>query len=232
MNKNQEQLTNMLKANKISQEDYDILLGAIDKKSFFSKTNFSLLVNPFQKIAGVKALMLGLVFLLVTSFLNAIGNGSLVISSAGFIQPQTTNPGFFTLTGQYLALWLMLSVCFALTSKLFRKKIRLIDFLGTFAFSYYPSLVLMIITAITQTINPHLLTSIKELAAQTPPHFSFGIIMYLLMVMIPQVWQVATHFYAFKESSGLTGKKLGWGFAITYILVLMVGSQVIVRFIS
>jgi hypothetical protein len=30
--KNQEQLTKMLNANKISQEDYDILLGAMDKK--------------------------------------------------------------------------------------------------------------------------------------------------------------------------------------------------------
>jgi len=232
MNKNQEQLTHMLKENKISQDDYDILLGAMDKKSFFSKTNFSFLMNPFQKIAGVKALMLGLPILLVASFLNAIGNGSLVISRAGFVQHQTTNPGLFTLIGQYFAIWLMLSVCFALTAKLFRKKIRLIDFLGTFAFSYYPSLVTMTITAIAQSVNPHILTSIKEMAAQTPPHFSFGITIYLLILIIPQVWQVATHFYAFKESSGLTGKKLGWGFAITYILVLMVGSQVIVRFIS
>jgi len=60
----------------------------------------------------------------------------------------------------------MLSVCFALTAKLFRKKIRLIDFLGTFAFSYYPSLISMIITAIAQSVNPHLSTSIKEMAAQ------------------------------------------------------------------
>jgi hypothetical protein len=232
MNKNQEQLTSMLKTNKISQEDYDILLGAMDKQSFFSQANFSLLLNPFQKIAGVKALLFGLAILFATSFFNAIGNGSLVVSSAGFIQHKTAVPGFFALTGQYLGLWLMLSVCFALTAKLFRKKIRFIDFLGTFAFSYYPSLISMIITAIAQSINPHLSTSIKEMAAQTPPHFSFGIIMYLLILIIPQAWQVATHFYAFKESSGLTSKKLGWGFAITYILVLMVGSQLIVRLIS
>lgn len=230
--KNQEQLTKMLNENKISQEDYDILLGAMDKKSFFSKRNFSLLLNPFQKIAGAQALALGLVILLVVSFLGAIGTGSLSISSDGIVQHQTTGLSLYQLVCQYFAFWFIFSVCFALTAKLFRKKIRLIDFFGTFAFAYYPSIFSGAITAITQYINPGFLTSIKEIARQTLPLFSPGIIAYLILITIFQVWQIATQFYAFKESSGLTGKKLGWGFAITYLLVSILGGQFIAHMIA
>ncbi|MDF1827932.1 MAG: hypothetical protein P1U39_06590 [Legionellaceae bacterium] len=230
--KNQEQLTKMLNENKISQEDYDILLGAMDKKSFFSKKTFSLLVNPFQKIAGAQALMLGLMIMLVVSFLSAIGTGSLSISSAGIVHNKTTGLSLSQLTCQYFALWLMFSLGFALTAKLFRKKIRLIDFFGTFAFAYYPSIFLTAITAITQVMNPSFLTSIKEMATETLPLFSPGILAYLTLIMFFQVWQIATQLYAFKESSGLTGKKLGWGFATTYLLISMLGSQLIARLIA
>lgn len=230
MNKNKEQLSNMLKENKISQKDHDILLGAMDKKSFFSKNNLFLLVNPFQKIAGVKALLFGLIILLITSCLNAIGNGSLIVSGASFVQKQNGLPGLFLLTCQLLTLWLILSVCFALTAKLFRKKIRFVDFLGTFAFAYYPTFLSAAVTATLQSINPNFYASIITMA--TTPHFSFGMTAYIIFAFVFGIWQVATHFYAFKESSGLTSKKLGWGFAITYILVLMVGGQLIVRLIS
>lgn len=232
--KNQEQLAKMLKENKISQEDHDLLLGAMDKdkQSYFSKQNLSLLVNPFQKIAGVKALALGLIILLVVSFLSAIGTGSLSISSAGFVQHHTTNPSLFSLIRQYFAFWFIFSVCFALTATLFRKKIRLVDFFGTFAFAYYPSILSAAITAITQSINPNFLASFKEIATQTPPLFSPSTIAYIIIVMFFQVWQIATLFYAFKESSGLTSKKLGWGFAITYLLTSLIGGQVITRFIA
>ncbi|MDF1683687.1 MAG: hypothetical protein P1U36_03420 [Legionellaceae bacterium] len=232
--KNQEQLTKMLKENKISQEDHDLLLGAMDKdkQSCFSKQNLSLLVNPFQKIAGVQALMFGLIIMLVVSFLSAIGAGSLSISSAGIVHNKTTGLSLTQLTYQYFALWLIFSLGFALTAKLFRKKIRLIDFLGTFAFAYYPSIFLGAITAITQIINPSFLTSIKEMATKTLPLFSPGILAYLVLVMFFQVWQIATQLYAFKESSGLTGKKLGWGFAITYLLISILGTQLIARLIA
>jgi hypothetical protein len=232
MHKNQEQLTNMLKANKISQEDYDILLGAMDKKSFFSSNNLSLLVNPFQKIAGIKALLFGLLIMLTVSVLSAIGNGSLSISRAGFVQHQTMFPGFFLLTCQFLAFWFIFSLGFALTAKLFRKKIRLIDFFGTIGFAYYPSIFSAAITAITQSVNPSFLASLKDMATQTPPLFSPSIIAYIILVMIFQVWQIATLFYAFKESSGLTSKKLGWGFAVTYLLVSLIGGQLITRLIA
>jgi hypothetical protein len=225
MNKNQEQLAKMLKENKISQEDYDILLGAMDKKSFFSKTNFLLLVNPFQKIAGVKALIFGLPILLVTTFLNTIANGSLVLSRTGFIQHQTTFPGFFALTCQYLVMWFILSICFALTATLFRKKIRFIDFLGTLAFAHYPSLLSAVIMATLQSINANFYSSMIK--ATTAPHFSLGTTTFLMFALIVSAWQMTTYFYAFKESSGLTSKKLGWGFAAPFIVAGIIATQII-----
>jgi len=60
MNTEQARLERMLKENKISRQDYNTLLVALEKKSFFSRMESSLLLNRFQKIAGGKALVIGM----------------------------------------------------------------------------------------------------------------------------------------------------------------------------
>ena len=60
MKNDKERLMGMLNENKISQDDYNTLLVALEKKSFFLKLQSSLWLNPFQKIAGFKALIMGM----------------------------------------------------------------------------------------------------------------------------------------------------------------------------
>ena len=69
MNTEKTRLENMLRDNKISREDYDILASALKRKSFFTKMQSSLLLNPFQKIAGLNALVLGMIILFMTSYI-------------------------------------------------------------------------------------------------------------------------------------------------------------------
>jgi len=74
MNKDKQRLATMLEEKKISKEDHDMLQTALKRKSFFAKMQSSIWLNPFQKIAGFKALILGMLVLISpASSMNLVG---------------------------------------------------------------------------------------------------------------------------------------------------------------
>ena len=181
----------------------------------------TLLVNPFQKIAGVKALIIGGAILLLMSFLGVMGN--VYFNSALSIHIQTSSPDFFLLAYQNIVACLVLSICFALAAKLYRKKTRFIDFIGTVTFARYPYLFVTALMAIIQNINPGFLAFNEQKNA--PLETSLGITIFGISLLILAAWQVATYFYAFKESSGLIGKKLWSGFILSLIVAEVITQQ-------
>ena len=68
MNTEKTRLERMLRENKISQDEHKILLKSLKRKSFFTKLQSSFWLNPFQKIAGFRALIIGMLVLVVTSY--------------------------------------------------------------------------------------------------------------------------------------------------------------------
>src|SRR3990167_4812466 len=98
MNTEKIRLERMLKENKITQQDYNTLLVALEKKSFFSKMGSSLLLNPFQKIAGFKALVIGMMILVAMSCIGIIAKvyflGPLSVINASALPKQTIDIGF------------------------------------------------------------------------------------------------------------------------------------------
>src|SRR5262245_2799818 len=72
MKNEQALLENMLAASKISDEDYKLLSAALDKK--VADSFVSLLINPFQKIAGFYALVIGMIIIVSMSYLGVIAN--------------------------------------------------------------------------------------------------------------------------------------------------------------
>ena len=220
MNKEQERLLTMRKENKISECDYQMLSNALNKKSIFADIENSMLINPFQKIAGFKALILGLTLMLIMSILGVYGNiyydgvfGYFVAESL----KTTITPGFTLLLYQNIVACLSITVIFLAVAIFFRQKnIRIIDFFGTVALSRYPILISLLFTMLEKYLKPE--NFIQDVSKGIELHISIIGIIGHFVFFICLIWQIMTYFSALKEASGLQGKKLWTGFIIAIIL--------------
>ena len=180
----------------------------------------SLLLNPFQKIAGGKALVIGMMILVAMSYIGVMAKvyflGPLTAINHSILAKQTMDIGFLLLAYQNIVCWLVLSALFVIAAKILQKKqLRIIDFLGTVSLARFPLLLVTIITSITRMVNPAIVDI--DMSKGIPLHSSIGAYIFGVVAMILLVWQIITYFYAMKESSGLVGKKLWLGYIIPII---------------
>lgn len=218
MNIEQQKLSAMLSENKISNEDYQLLLTAMERQNA-RQSIFPLFINPFQKIAGYKALGLGLIMIAVMSYIGVAADVYFTsildcLNAANMKHMQVLRPYFTLLLSQNMINWLVLSATFILAAVIFRqKRIRVVDFLGTVALARFPYLILTALIAIVWIINPSLLNF--DLTKTTTTYdFSLSAAFIDFMWQFCYAWQITTYFFALKESSGLTGNKLWIGFFI------------------
>lgn len=223
MNNDKERLMTMLKEKKITQEEYNTLLTALKKKSFFLKIESSLLLNPFQKIAGFKALIFGIIILLTSSYMGVLAKlyflGPLTIINATAVVKQSREIGFLLLAYQNIICLLLLTTLFFIAAKILQnKKIRLIDFLGTLSLARFPLLFFTVIVSFARRMNPTILDFDMSQGIPLHAHSSIGFVILAVTGMALIVWEIILYFYAMKESSGLVGKKLWLGFIISLIV--------------
>lgn len=235
MNKDKEHLMSMLRENKISQDDYNLLLGALNKKSFFDKVSSLFLINPFQKIAGFNALILGMVVMIFMSYFGVIAKvyfpGVLSVLNASAVVNQKIENNFFLLAYQNLVAWLVLAGMFMMAAKIFQqKRVRIVDFLGTVALARFPLLILTLFMSIIRVVNPGFLAI--DLSKGIPLHPSIAMSVFSAIAICLFIWQVATYFYALKESSGLIGKKLWLSFIVSLILGECIASPLTTIFMN
>lgn len=225
MSNEQERLIKLHNENKISTDDYKMLLSALNKKPSRAQLFFSFLINPFQKIAGVKALILGLIIMASMSYLGVIAKAYFP-EVLGFLNSTVVkNPkfqlNFFLLAYQNIVCWLTMSALYIIAAKILQpKKTRIIDFLGTVALSRYPYLVFTILTSILVTLDPNFAN--VDLSHGYPMHNSMLKNIFAMLFVVCAAWHIATYFYAFKESSGLHGHKL-W---LSVIVALILGDTI------
>ena len=225
MSKEKERLMNLLNENKISEEEYKLLSGAIGKKSSAANLLFSLLINPFQKVAGFYALILGLIVIFCMSYFGLLAKmyfpGILDVLNASVVKNLKIQMSFFLLLYQNLVSWLILAALFFIAAKIFKqKKLRLIDFLGTTALARFPYLILTLFLWIMRVVNPSFMEI--DLTKGIQLHPSIATSMFAVVVIVCVLWQVTTYFYALKVSSGLAGKKL-W---ISFICAIILGEAI------
>ena len=220
-------LSLMLRENKISEDDYILLVNAIEtqetKGSFFS-----LLINPFQKIAGLYALIIGIIAIICLSYLGVYADvyysGILdCLNAANLKHTNASHPNFLLLLSQNIINLIVLSTIFTTATVIFKqKRIRIIDFLGTVALARFPYLVLTAFIAIVWIVQPSLLDfDPSKTMFQYKPNFSSILIDF--MWQFCYAWQITTYFFAFKESSGLNGTRLWFGF----IMSLLIADQIV-----
>jgi hypothetical protein len=132
------------------------------------------------------------------------------------------NPGFLLLMYQNIIDCISLGTLFYVSAFLCGKRnIRVIDFYGTVALSRFPFLVLMSFVALMFSFDPQLLQI--DISEQYNGHLSVIGIATSIFWIICFVWQALTYFFAFKESSGLEGRKL-W---ISYIICVFILGDII-----
>ncbi len=69
-----EKLANLLSKGKISENEYKLLSTALENKNSKIQSILSIAINPFQKIAGISALIIGVMIILATSYLGILAN--------------------------------------------------------------------------------------------------------------------------------------------------------------
>ena len=217
MKKELERLANMLHEHKISVEDYQLLTEALNKKSTFDSIEKNMWVNPFQKIGEYKAVGWGIALMLMMSVLGTYAN-VFYDGVLGYLVPTgiktKLTPNFYLLLYQNSIACLTVALMYFFLAKIFKaKQIRLIDFIGMVMLSRYPILISVAFTYLEALVRPDLFQFVPSEGFEL--RFSiFGAISAMIF-MFCTIWQIATYFFALKESSGLTGKKLWISFILT-----------------
>lgn len=222
MSNERERLLTMLRENKISEEEYQLISGTLKKESTRFNRVFSFLMNPFQKIAGVKALLGGMVIFLAMASLGVKARlyfpGVLSCLNADVVKSASLHPTFYVLMYQLLVGWAVMVALFMACTLAFRQKgTRIIDFLGTIALARFPSLIMTVFLLAIRIVNPSVMDI--DLSKGLPIHTPIMMaIFFEIPIVLLFMWQTATYFYALKESSGLVGKNLWISFMGSMVL--------------
>lgn len=171
------------------------------------KQTIMLALNPFERIAGLQALLWGLAGMAVsTAICFASGwhyHGLLHFGPA-------PNPALWCYGVEHLVVWLIPAIVFYIGGlMLSRSRIRLIDVLGTIAFAQLPLILMnlfMVLPPMQNLAKMDMNTPPLEIVSQ--PGFWLG--MWLSLVgMAFLIWALAWMFQALKVSCNLKGYKLG-----------------------
>lgn len=175
---------------------------------------WSLLWNPFIRIAGWQAFFAGLIVIAVTGFVASYGNllfdGAI---DAHFGEEVLIGKIFLLLAVDLISVVLMMY----LTGLFISKNFRFVDILGTMTLSRAPFLVLALSALFVR--QPDLSEILKNpmIVLSYPSFILFGIISVPVIV-----WYIALMYNALKISTGVRGTKL----TIAFILALFIAEVV------
>lgn len=185
--------------------------------------------NPFERIAGTKALILGLVGIILASGLGSLGN----IHFDGIMDIHIgKDTSFWIYLLEALISWICISFFITIASFILSpSKFRIIDIWGTQAFSRILLIPIALYTiffsqkevsdSIMKTINnPEALLSIE-----IGQWVSFSI--FILLSITTIIWMIIWMFNAYKVSSNLNGTKAIVSFIITVILSEILSKTII-----
>ncbi len=187
---------------------------------------FSKLLNPFEYIAGIKSLVVGLLIIVSTSIAGYFSNTHFpdVIS----VKIDCSFPLWYLLVQGFLN-WLLISTIFYIAALIFsRSAIRFIDVFGTQALARFPYF-FAAFTGFSDTLNAFgryiLYTFLQQGEPINLSAFQIASAIVLLVITILlTIWMVALMFQALKVSANLKGKKLTLIFIAGLIISIVAGN--------
>jgi len=197
-------IDSLLASSRITPEDHQILLTALNRRNDPLQKVWALAINPFEEISSITALGVGAVLIVLMSYLGA----KFSIYFPGALDFQIAQEGkriysALDLTIQSAINVICLAGAFYVGALVARQRnLRAIVFFGTVAFARSPYAILILILSIFGPIFPSLLP--RKVEGQA----SAGVIFLAILAIGFLVWQLVLIFFAVKESSGLKGKAL------------------------
>jgi len=184
-----------------------------------SKDIFSLMLNPFTRIAGWQAFGVGFVFVLFTGIICTFSN----VAFDGVIDMHLVKNITLLQSFELLAIDLLSVVTVMIaTGFIVSKSFRIIDILGTMTLSRSPLIILAF--AGYFTVSPDINELIKD------PILVFQSISFIIVILLSipvTIWSIILMFNAMKISCGIQGNKLGSAFIIA-LLVAEVISKILI----
>lgn len=178
------------------------------------------LFNPFRYIAGAKALIFGLVFIVAST---------LLLYSGGFIQDSyihisMAEASFLNVLGTQTIWWIIPAVLLYLCGLLLSKsKIRIIDILGTTAFAQL-ILLMMIAPMLLPAVQNASLEMVATLQSGGIPTPGLPLVVYSFWSMICLVLFFIWNYNAFAVSCNVSGKWVILTFIAVQVVVTLVGA--------
>ncbi|VBB46755.1 conserved membrane hypothetical protein [uncultured Paludibacter sp.] len=175
------------------------------------KNKWNLLWNPFTRIAGWQAFIIGLVVVIATGVIGTYGN--LVFNGAIDAHFSDMDISFcksFLMLGIDLISVVLVMYIVGLT---IAKGFRFVDILGTMTLSRAPLLLLAIMALFTHQ------PALSEVMKNPLIIFSYlSFIVFLILSLPVMVWFIALMYNALKISTGIKGSKLILGFILGIIM--------------
>ena len=188
-----------------------------------SKAIFSLILNPFTRIAGWQAFGVGLMFVISTGIICTFSK----VAFDGVIDMHLVKRLTLLQSFEFLAIDLIsLVTIMTATGFIISKSFRIIDILGTMTLSRSPLLILAI--AGYFTISPDINEIIKD------PILVFQSVSFIIIILLSipvTIWSIILMFNALKVSCGINGNKLGSAFIIALLVDEVISKILIFNFI-
>jgi len=188
-----------------------------------SKAIFSLILNPFTRIAGWQAFGVGLMFVISTGIICTFSK----VAFDGVIDMHLVKRLTLLQSFEFLAIDLIsLVTIMTATGFIISKSFRIIDILGTMTLSRSPLLILAI--AGYFTISPDINEIIKD------PILVFQSVSFIIIILLSipvTIWSIILMFNALKVSCGINGNKLGSAFIIALLVAEVISKILIFNFI-
>ncbi len=165
-----------------------------------SKDIFSLMINPFNSIAGWQAFGLGLTIVIVTGIIGTFSN----VAFDGVIDMHLAQNLTFVHSFEFLTIDIVsLVLVMTITGFLISKGFRIIDILGTMTLAKAPYIILAI--AGYFTVSPDIKEIIKN------PFIVFQSVSFIILTLLTipaTIWGITLFYNAFKTSCDVKGGKL------------------------
>jgi len=183
------------------------------------------LFNPFKFIAGGKALLLGIIGMLITA--GACYFGKVHLDGA-IDMHQSGQPNFIALWVEPLLDWLCLVIPLYLFGRYFSvSSVRFIDVAGTLALARYP---LFFAVMLTVFFLPDIKTPTEVInALQTNPALIVKLALMGLAVLPFIIWTIALMYNAYAVSCNIKGQKAVATFIIALFLAEVISKLTLVH---
>lgn len=199
-----------------------------------SKNNSTeLLINPFNKTAGAKALIIGLVLFIATIIIAQLHHIVFIgVISIKLSNQSLGNALIFGLSG----LLLLITLLYTMGRLLSKSSIRIIDIAGTLSLAKAPLLLIALIYSIplvmkgTIEVTSSLLPSTHVSLPSPGNYVFFGI--FIIIVLISSIWMLILSYNAFSISCNVKGIKSIVSFIAAIILTEIFSYLIVVQLIG